>query len=389
MKYISIVFCLLLALLSACGSSPEETENKVAQATVSDEFKVYEFDLAGPKISFFDLVEEVEIMRLEETDESLLSYVGQVIDGGDEYIFNSGKEGDIFRYTKTGEYKGKVNRRGEGPEEYSSTQSIWVNQDSIFVYSKLKKTVKQYLRNGDFVKSWGVPASGTQIMPFREGFAMDLNSTVVDDSLAFNMMLLDKDFNRGGFHAPFKKREGVFSVSTSYNGFYEYKNDLAYIRSLSDTLFLLNDNGARPLAKLDFGEDWLWNDAQLFEDSGAASKAMQSRGLVWNINARIHPRWLFIDYITDFSADKSIIIDRKTDTYRHIDFKIPGKDPFSFVMIRWEEDRLLTSVASSLVADFIDQIGEDQWEMRSGTTLEEIESSENSVLIWVKFKDLW
>lgn len=387
MKSISSLLGLLLVLLSACGGSSGESGTKKPQSTATDDFQVYQLDLNGPKASLFDLIEKVEIMKLEETEESLLAYVGEVIDTGDEFIFSSGKEGDIYRYTKTGEYKGKVNRKGEGPEEYYSSQSLWVDQGTLFVYSGSKGKVKQYSLNGDFIRAWDVPAGGTQIMPFRDGYAMDLNSAVLDDSLAFSVMLLDKDFGRGPLFVPFKEYESFFSVSTPYNGFHQYKNDLVYLRALSDTLFLLNDEGVRPLAKFDFGKDWLWEDEQLFEDSGEAADAMQSRGLVWNLNAQIHPGWILVDYISDFTADKTILIDRNTGTYRHVDYRIQGKDPASFVTIRWEDDRLFCSMSSSQVADFIEQLGDDQWEMRAGTTLEEIESSENSVLIWFKFKD--
>ncbi|GAB5526349.1 MAG: hypothetical protein Roseis2KO_42210 [Roseivirga sp.] len=387
MKYHLPTFCLLFISLFACGGNTEDKDEKAVMPSASDDFQVYQIDVNGPKVSLFDLIEKVEIMRLEETEESLLSYVGQVIDTGDEYIFNSGKEGDIYRYSKTGEYKTKINRKGEGPEEYFSTQSLWVEGDSIFVYTKSKKTVKQYLLNGDFVSSRDMPAGGTQIVPFGNGYAMDLNSTVVDDSLTFNVMLLDKDFARGPLYGPFTQYESFFSVSTSYNGLYPYKKDLAYMRALSDTLFLVNEQGMRPLAYFDFGEDWLWKDTQLFNDSGAASDAMQSRGLIWNLNAQVHPRWLLIDYITGFTADKTIIIDRSTGAYRHIDYRMPDTDPASFVTIRWEGDRLFCSMPSSVLADFIEQLGEERWEMRTGTTLEEIESSENPVLIWLKFKD--
>ncbi len=373
--------------LSACGSNTDESNEKTLVPSAPDEFQVYQLDVNGPKVSFFDLIEKVEILRLEETEESLLAYVGGVIDTGDEFIFPSGKEGDIYRYTKTGEYKAKINRKGEGPEEYFSAQSLWVEGDSIFVYTKSKQKVKQYLLSGDFVRSLDIPAAGAQVIPFRNGYAVDLNSTVLDDSLAYSVMLLDKDFGRGPLFVPFKSYESFFSVSTPYNGFYPYKNDLVYLRALNDTLFLLNDEGVRPLAHFDFGEDWLWSDTQLFEDSGVASEAMQAGGRIWNLNAQIHPRWILVDYITDFTADKTIIIDRSTGAYRHIDYRIPEKDPASFVTIRWEGDRLFCSMSSSIVADVIEQLGEDRWEMRIGTTLEEIESSENPVLLWMKFKD--
>lgn len=94
-----------------------------------------------------------------------------------------------------------------------------------------------------------------------------------------------------------------------------------------------------------------------------------------------------MDHISGFTANETVLVDRNTGAYRHVDYRIQERDPASFVTIRWEGDRLFCSMSSAQVEDFIEQLGEDQWEMRTGTTLEEIESSENPVLMWVKFKE--
>ena len=43
----------------------------------TDAFKSYKIDVDSDKTPFSDLVESVELMRLEETDEALLSYLGR------------------------------------------------------------------------------------------------------------------------------------------------------------------------------------------------------------------------------------------------------------------------------------------------------------------------
>jgi hypothetical protein len=48
----------------------------------------------------------------------------------------------------------------------------------------------------------------------------------------------------------------------------------------------------------------------------------------------------------------------------------------------------LCSISPADVADFLGELDEAQWQFKPGTTLEEIESSENPVLMWVTFEDL-
>jgi hypothetical protein len=65
-----------------------------------------------------------------------------------------------------------------------------------------------------------------------------------------------------------------------------------------------------------------------------------------------------------------------------------GKSVYEeFYYLGWEEDRLMLSVTSSDVSGILSALDENQIKYREGTTLEEIESSENPVLMWVKFKE--
>lgn len=80
------------------------------------------------------------------------------------------------------------------------------------------------------------------------------------------------------------------------------------------------------------------------------------------------------------------LINRLTGEVQRIKMDKKSKDAFSLVPFRWDGDRLLASLTSTDVAEFIQSAGNENIKFREGTTLEAIESSENPALVWIKFK---
>lgn len=382
----SLLTITIALLLSSCGGSEESSETTTAVTTNVDAFKVYELDTTGPRVRFAETIEKVELMRLEETDDALLSYVGEFISAEDKYLLSSGKTGDIYFFSQSGEFLSKVNRQGEGPEEYKHVNDKWINNNALFVYSKNQKSVKEYTLNGDFVEAHDVALDAAQVVPYGDGYALDMNSALIDDTLAYNVVLLNSDFEREELLAPFKPISSSFGVSTEFNGFQEYNNDFVYLRTLSDTLFLLQNKELRPLAKFDFGKYWLWNDERLSDPAQNVFEVIQSNNLIWNLGVRIHPKWLYLNYMSSFRDIRVLMIDRTTGAYRLLDFRSSADEKYTMNTLHWEGDRLLFSISSASVADFLGELTEDQWKLKDGTTLDAIESSENPVMMWVTFK---
>lgn len=385
----SLRIITIALLLSSCGGSEESSVTATAVTADVDAFKVYELDTIGPRVRFAETIEKVELMRLEETDDALLSYVGELISADDKYLLSSGKTGDIYFFSKAGEFLSKVNRQGEGPEEYTGVNDKWIHNNALFVYSKNQKSVKEYSLNGDFVEAHDVVLDAAQVVPYGDGYALDMNRGLIDDTLAYNVVLLNSDFKREELLAPFKPIPSSFGMSSEFNGFQPYNNDFVYLRTMSDTLFLLQNKDLKPLARFDFGKYWLWNDERLSDPAYDVVEIMQSNSLIWNLGVRVHSKWLYLNYMSSFLDTKAMMIDRTTGAYRLLDFRSSADEKYTMNALHWEGDRLLFSISSASVADFLEELSEGQWQFREGTTLEEIESSENPVMMWVKLKDQW
>ena len=118
-KIIASVF--LMALCAACGNSNKEKETGLIRVDVHA-------DYPEKKLILQDLL-EVEYIPLETNDEFITQ--GHVLDIGDRYILakNRTADGDIFLFDRqTGKGIRKINRKGQGAEEYTSIYRIVLDE---------------------------------------------------------------------------------------------------------------------------------------------------------------------------------------------------------------------------------------------------------------------
>ncbi len=381
LKIASLFF--LVSALHSCGGTTEES----VESENADEFRTYSIDIDKSDVSFTELVDKVEIMYMEETEESLLSYVFRVSREGDKLIFPGGNKGDVYIYTSTGEFVNKFNRNGDGPGEYSSIQSTWVNGDSIIIYDNLKQVLHWYDYEGNELKNMNVPHRATHVYPYHDGYAMDMTFSRIDDSLRYKLLMTDQAFNSRQMLLPYEE-DIPFPISTNVNSFKKLEDKIIYKSVFADTTYLLESDGVRPFYAIDFGDRFLWNDESMYENGQAAMSAIPESGKVWIFNAVTGPDKIYMLYNTSFTDFGSILIDRKTGDYQKLNMYRTPEERYSLGAMRWEGDWLFCSIPSTGIEDFLGELDETQWSLKEGTTLEKIESSENPALIWIKFKEL-
>ena len=130
MKQINAILALaLLMVLAGCGGN-KQSNNDLITVDVSKSYPKKELILQD----FMD----VEYIALETTDEFLTQ--GLVLDAGKEYllVINRNNDGDIFIFDrKTGKGIRKINRQGQGGEEYARINDLILDEsnDEIFVES--------------------------------------------------------------------------------------------------------------------------------------------------------------------------------------------------------------------------------------------------------------
>ena len=379
------LFFLCLFLCLSCSDKP--AENKAQPVSVSDDFVSYRLDSDQPQERFADLIESVEVVRLEETENSLLSYVRNLQQTNDYLVFNSSTmESDVFVFDRDGAFVNKINRQGDGPEEYQAVSNIWMESDTLAVYTSSKKTVKRYNLEGDYISTVTLPVAGAHVHGYNGAYAMEMNYNPINDTSYYRYASLDKDLQLSGMYLPVDNKMDMW-MSLSMNPISPYKNGVTLLRMMSDTVYRLSDNQFTPFIHFDFGQDWYWNESRdLLQEFG---NAMQTTDKLWSVHTQISSEAIWVYTFSGVSREKippTYLIDRATGQIRSVDMRTKDKPKGAAVAMAWDNDRLIFTVQSPDMRSFLSDLNPDQITFRPGTTLEEIESSENPVLMWVKFK---
>ena len=127
MKKISVLIVISL-IMAGCGNNKQSGNE-------SDSFITIDVTASYPqKELILQNFMDVEYITLETTDEFLNQ--GIVLDVGKELILvkNLIDDGDIFIYDRNGKGIRKINRRGQGPEEYTSIASIVLDESNIEIF---------------------------------------------------------------------------------------------------------------------------------------------------------------------------------------------------------------------------------------------------------------
>ncbi len=375
---------LAAALFTACGSQNENITEEKSQT--SDEFKVIPLSMESEKRKLSEMIESVEIMGLEETDEGLLSGVYNFSQANDRLVFPSGSEGDVFIYSNEGKFISTFNREGDGPEEYGRIQHLWIKKDTLFIHDGQRGNINKYDFEGKYLGQIKPSVKSAHLYPYNGGYVGDMNGIPINDSLKFNIVFYDDQLRLQEMKNPYKDVI-PFPIESSLNSMAAYGDDLLYKGIFGDTIFLIHNNTTKPLLKLDFGSEYLWNDETMRADGQKAMGSIQESGKVWIFNPKVGNSKIYLNFNTSFSEAIWLLIDRNSGNYYQIDTKKNVEENYAFVPIKWDEDVLLASFNSYDLAELIKEIGTENATFKKGSTLESIESSENPVLLWVKFKD--
>jgi hypothetical protein len=296
--------------------------------------------------------------------------------------------GDIFIFDLNGNIVNKMNRKGYGPEEYVGIDDIWVERDTMSIYSRLDIKVNKYSIDGGFIDSKKMPYQVGHVLGYKNGYAMDMNRVLINDSSRYRYAILSENLNVVETYLSFKTSSDHTLLSSPPTVSY-YKTGVLFFRQVSDTIYFLNGKNFSPIVHLDFGEEWFWNDKG--ETSSQYFRELREFEGVWNITMHMGERYIYVMGYEGFASQTGspfFLIDRLTSEVHNIDFRNQADAKFKVKAQLWDKERMIFSVRSTEISSFLTELSQDQIFFAEGTTLEAIESSENPVLMWVKFKGL-
>ena len=148
MKWIITISAILLFALAGCGKDKQST-NELITVDVTKNYPEKELTLQD----FMD----VEYIPLETNDEFITQGSVKAIGKRFVLVTNLLNDGNIFVFDrKTGKAVRKINRKGQGAEEYAFINGIILDEekDEMFVNSASNKKIFVYDLQGNFKRSF-------------------------------------------------------------------------------------------------------------------------------------------------------------------------------------------------------------------------------------------
>ena len=191
-----------------------------------------------------DIIESIEYIPLETTDESLVGTIGFApcsFDISDNYIVVSCiQQTQVFLFSRDGRFISRVGRQGQGPGEYTSPSGVFLDEkrDQIFVGTPQQGILVYNLR-GEFIRN--IPTERTAGGLTRLHNDNFLVNNVFFSPFSYEIRSLDFQLVAEGIkNAYFGARiRRVLGRPTNY-----LFNDRIHVRKahLNDTIFSIENN---------------------------------------------------------------------------------------------------------------------------------------------------
>lgn len=256
MKTLIFIETILLLVMTSCGKDNTSTDDFITVDVTKSNY--------SPKkeLVLQDFM-DVEYIPLETNDEFInQGYVNAI---GEKYIIvtNYREDGDIFVYDRNGKAIRKINRKGQGGEEYISCLKIILDEENeeLFVNDFWARKIKVYDLEGNFKRSFKQKQEGdTQF--YGEIFNYDKENLICYDELNKEIPFLLVSKQDGSItkeiRVPFKEKK-VFIQLLKYEGgtraagpgpysrITPFKGNWILLEPSSDTIYtLMPDCSLRP-----------------------------------------------------------------------------------------------------------------------------------------------
>ena len=155
-----LINVIILVLFSSC--SGKQTTQQVQEENKSQERSFYTIDLSkdfsgsdNQTLLLSDIVEDVEYVKLETTDDCLLAGTARVfITNDDIYTLNNYSDYKLLRFDrKTGKFISQIGSIGQGPKEMINPCFVFAKDSLVYVTSTSMDKIYVYTNENQFVRS--------------------------------------------------------------------------------------------------------------------------------------------------------------------------------------------------------------------------------------------
>ncbi|MDR0961729.1 MAG: 6-bladed beta-propeller [Mediterranea sp.] len=345
-----ILFLLSLALF-VCSCSNRDTDRGVT------------LDVAGvlnnkSVVPIGDIAERVTLVPLETNDSVLISYISNVVPYKEYLAIVHNKRCSFF--SKEGKYSHKIERIGNGPEEYLDITNLFVRDDKVYIYDQTKSRITIYSLAGKFAGFIGIPKRVTAVRPMESdmyaGFIANASGREPT-----KMLLIDKEGTVVD-SIPYKESyENTGPLSFFYDTdpyIYPYDGQLCFKEMYGDTIFSVGKE-LRPVPHyvVRLGGNYLKMEDRYQTITDPRQNPLKGKRYltkIWESS-----RYLFLGGVgLDSERSKgTVIYDKRTKTLRYADIQYTPQEEQLFDKKNFvprfisPDNKLLISTETPVVAD--------------------------------------
>ena len=240
-KYFFIsLFCMLLL---SCNKQNSKTEQKILQVELSPK------DLAAST-----LFKKIEVIPLETNEQCLIKTIGRIIEtNGKYYILDDDMDaGVLFCFDKQGKFLSKIDKRGNGPGEYSLIyEAIVKPEENLIHLLSPMGNIYTYTTDGQFMKKHLLPAGGqTDMIEIDKGLVAYWTLMGNPEENTVTFYDVDKEEVAGGF---WKTTDDNFMTNMCIDVFYKYNHENYFSTQFANEVYRFTKDTVELAYKWDFG----------------------------------------------------------------------------------------------------------------------------------------
>lgn len=304
--YKLIVGLTLIAI--GCSHNPKTVLNDTFP-TIHIEPKI---DIENCNLS--EIAKKIEIVSLETNPNSIISSMSNLVFlDKNNIIYRSDKTVIIF--DGEGNYIGKVNAVGNGPEEYNSITTVDFDPNNKWIYIVDGSDIKVYNFDGEFIKKIKIPFRIGGLFKAKNRFVIPVVQRYAEKNRDM-LHILDSNLTKiksfkSRNNDDYSKAKQMYSFMSNP---YVVKNELYFREYFTDTIFRVVDTTLVPYWSITLGKYRKKIRNSLNSDdflSSLLNKKISSFGVLESIN------YFFISYYYGSGLYKSVFDKKKREFVFH------------------------------------------------------------------------
>ena len=245
MKKHLLLLAMFITSLYGCSSKNSEVQTSSDIETIP----ITDFETIYGKLS--DFAEEVKMIPLEFTDESILGEIRKVV-MSDKFIFiieQTNREG-VYVFDHTGKYLYRIGTQGEGPEEFVHLSDFSIDEEENVIYlcDSPRKRILAFTFENKFIKDIPMDYDAT-CFEYQNGLFFLYKEYSQSCTPSYSLVVKDQNGNLVEKYYPMPKDVVEYNSACIFR---KRENNILFAQDLNDSVLLLSENKLTPLYYIDY-----------------------------------------------------------------------------------------------------------------------------------------